>query len=103
MEISKILFNLKSGSEVEIRSPKESDVEKVISYLFKTAGETEFIYRYPEECYIYTPEKEMLLFKKINESETEAMLLCLKDNEVIGDCRISWNKRIKTKGSVAKF
>lgn len=25
------------------------------------------------------------------------MLLCLKDNEVIGDCRISWNKRIKTK------
>ncbi|EGE55044.1 GNAT family N-acetyltransferase [Streptococcus parauberis] len=97
MEISKILFNLKSGSEVEIRSPKESDVEKVISYLFKTAGETEFIYRYPEECYIYTPEKEMLLFKKINESETEAMLLCLKDNEVIGDCRISWNKRIKTK------
>ncbi|MGT2933526.1 GNAT family N-acetyltransferase [Streptococcus catagoni] len=97
MEISKIFFNTKNSSEVEIRSPKESDSENFISYLFKTAGETEFIYRYPEECHVYTPEKAKQLFKTINESETEAMLLCLKDNEVIGDCRISWNKRIKTK------
>lgn len=58
MKSSKFLFYFKNGSDAEIRSPKESDVESVISYLFKTAGETEFIYRYPEECYVYTPEKE---------------------------------------------
>lgn len=97
MENPKILFALKNGSEAEIRNPKTSDVESVISYLFKTAGETEFIYRYPEECYAYTPEKEKKLFKAINESETELMLLCLIDNEVIGDCHLSWNKRMKTK------
>ena len=45
MKSSKFLFYFKNGSDAEIRSPKES----VISYLFKTASETEFIYRYPEE------------------------------------------------------
>lgn len=96
MQCPKILFYLKNGSEVELRTPKESDAESVISYLIETAGETEFIYRYPEECNVYTPEKVKQLFKTINESETEVMLLCLKDDEVIGDCRISWNKRMKT-------
>lgn len=48
MKSSKFLFYFKMFS-AEIRSPKESDVESVISYLFKTASETEFIYRYPEE------------------------------------------------------
>jgi len=97
MEIQKVLFNLKNGSESEIRNPQENDAESVISYLFKTAGETEFIYRYPEECYVYTPEKEKELFKSTNDSETEVMLLCVIDNEVIGDCRLSWNNRLKTK------
>ena len=49
MKSSKFSFYFKNGSDAEIRSPKESDVESVISYLFKTASETEFIYRYPEE------------------------------------------------------
>ncbi len=47
MEISWVLFNQKNGSDAGIRSP--------------------------EECYIYTTEKEKELFKK-NDSETEKML-----------------------------
>lgn len=35
MKSSKFLFYFKNGSDAEIRSPKESDVESVISYLLK--------------------------------------------------------------------
>lgn len=97
MIIDAFEYTLKDGRKALIRSPKEEDIQGVLDYLFTSAGETEFILRYPEECCKYTLEGERDLFEKINSSDNEAMLVCLVDGKVAGNCQISWSKGIKTK------
>ena len=97
MQIKDICFELKDGRKALLRSPKEEDVTDMLEYLFASAGETEFVLRYPEECSKYTLEGEKELFIKINSSENEAMLICLVDGKVAGNCMISFETKIKTK------
>ena len=40
-------------------------------------------------------QKELL--ERINSSETEAMLVCIVEGKVAGNCQITWNNRIKTR------
>ena len=42
-------------------------MKKPMEYLVTSAGETDFILRYPEECKKYTPEGEKKLFEQKNE------------------------------------
>ena len=58
MIIKDIDFTLKDGRHAIIRSPKDEDIQGMLDYLYISAGETEFILRYPEECGKYTPEGE---------------------------------------------
>ncbi|MBO6158474.1 MAG: GNAT family N-acetyltransferase [Firmicutes bacterium] len=97
MIIREIEFTLKDGRKALIRSPKDEDIQGMLDYLYISAGETEFILRYPEECSKYTPEGEKALFDSINASETQAMLVCLIDGKVAGNCGIHWNTAIKTR------
>ena len=97
MIIQDIEFILKDGRKALIRSPKDEDIPGMLDYLYISAGETEFILRYPEECGKYTPEGEKALFDRINASENEAMLVCLVDGKVAGNCQISWKTGIKTR------
>jgi RimJ/RimL family protein N-acetyltransferase len=69
----------------------------MLDYLRVSAGETEFILRYPEECGKYTPEGEKALFDKVNAADNEAMLVCLVEGKVAGNCQVAWSKGIKTK------
>ena len=97
MRINDRWFDLKDGRKALLRSPKEEDIEGVLEYLITSAGETEFIMRYPEECSKYTPEGEKELFEKMNASEKEAMIVCLVDGKVAGNCQVTFGKSIKTK------
>lgn len=97
MQIKDICFDLKDGREALLRSPQEEDVAGMIEYLFVSAGETEFVLRYPEECSKYTPEGEKELFARKNSSENEAMLVCLVDGKIAGNCEISFATGIKTR------
>lgn len=97
MIIDEIQFELKDGRKALIRSPKEEDIEGMLEYLIISAGETDFIVRYPEECSKYTPESEKALFEQKNASEYEAMLVCLVDGRVVGNCGIMFNKDMKTR------
>ena len=97
MLINDIWFDLKDGRKALLRSPKEEDVAGMLEYLFISAGETEFILRYPEECSKYTPEGEKELFVQKNSSENEAMFVCLVDGKIAGNCEISFAKGIKTR------
>ena len=54
MIIQEIAFTLKDGRPALLRSPRDEDVQGVLDYLYVSAGETEFILRYPEECGKYT-------------------------------------------------
>ena len=97
MIIQEIRFTLKDGRRALLRSPRDEDIPGVLDYLYQSAGETEFIIRYPEECGKYTPEGEKALFDSINASEREAMLVCLVEGKVAGNCQITWNRSMKTR------
>ena len=90
-------FTLKDGRKALIRSPRDEDIQGMLDYLYISAGETEFILRYPEECGKYTPEGEKALFDRMNASENEAMLVCLVEGKVAGNCQIGWRTGIKTR------
>ncbi len=97
MIIDAFEYTLKDGRKALIRSPKEEDIPGMLDYLYISAGETEFLLRYPEECDKYTAEGEMNLFERVNSSDNEAMLVCLVDGNIAGTCNILCNKGIKTK------
>ena len=97
MVIEDIWFELKDGRKALLRSPKEEDIESTLEYLFVSAGETEYLLRYPEECGKYTAEGEKLLFEHKNASPNEAMILCIVDGKVVGNCEINFFKGIKTR------
>ncbi len=97
MMIREFEFTLKDGRKALIRSPKEEDIQGMLDYLYQSAEETDFVLRYPEECSRYTAEGERELFDRINRSDTEAMLVCIVEGIVAGNCQITWNNRIKTR------
>ena len=97
MIIPETEFTLKDGRKAVLRSPRDEDIPGMLECLYVTAGETEFILRYPEECGKYTPEGEKALFDSLNASPNDAMLLCLVDGKVIGNCQIAWKNSIKTR------
>ena len=97
MIIREFEYSLKDGRKALIRSPKEEDIQGMLDYLYQSAEETDFVLRYPEECSRYTAEGERELFDRINRSDTEAMLVCIVEGKVAGNCQITWNNRIKTR------
>ena len=97
MIIREFEFTLKDGRKALIRSPKGEDIQGMLDYLYQSAEETDFVLRYPEECSRYTAEGERELFDRINRSDTEAMLVCIVEGIVAGNCQITWNNRIKTR------
>ena len=101
MRIREFTYSMKDGRQALIRSPKEEDIQGMLDYLYRSAGETEFIIRYPEECGIYTPEMEKALFDRVNNADNEAMLVCLVDGKVAGNCQIAWKKSLKTRHRAA--
>ncbi|MDD3243757.1 MAG: GNAT family N-acetyltransferase [Eubacteriales bacterium] len=92
-----VSFQLKDGRMALIRSPKEEDIQGMLEYLYISAGETDFILRYPEECSKYTAQGERELFDRVNNSDNEAMLVCLVEGKVAGNCGIAWSKAMKTR------
>lgn len=97
MIVKDIWFELKDGRRALLRSPKEEDIEGMLECLRLTAGETHFIIRYPEECGKYTYESEKALFEKINAAPNNAMIMCLVDGRVVGNCDISHSASLKTR------
>lgn len=97
MIISDITVQLKNGVSACIRSPRADDVPGMLDYLYKTAQETEFIIRYPEECSKYTPEGELAFIDRANSDPNTAMLVCLVEGVLVGTAQILWTGSIKTR------
>lgn len=95
MVIKDIHFQLRDGREAVLRSPREEDVQGTLDYLVQSAGETEFIIRYPEECDKYTREGEKSFFEQRNASPLGAMIVCLVEGKVAGNCEINFFPQIK--------
>ena len=97
MIIPETEFTMKDGRKALRRSPRDEDIPGMLDYLYVSAGETEFILRYPEECGKYTADGEKALFDRINASDNEVMLVCLVDGKLAGNCQIAWSNGIKTR------
>lgn len=90
-------FILKDGREAVLRNPQEKDVPGLLEYLVKSAGESEFILRSPEECGKYTPESELRWVENMNASENAAVLVCEVDGKIAGNCDISRRTQLKAR------
>lgn len=77
MVVNEIWFEMKDGRKALIRSPREEDI--------------------PEECSKYTYEGEKALFERLNASQEAAMLVCIVDGKVAGNCEITFNQHLKTR------
>ena len=95
MVIEEIAFTLKDGRAATLRSPRDADIPDMIDYLYRSAGETEFVLRYPEDCGQYTPEVEKTVIERVNTSDHEAMMVCFVDGKIAGVCSILWSTRLK--------
>ncbi len=97
MIVKDVWFDLKDGRKALLRSPKEEDIEGALEYLRVSAGETDFLMRYPEECGKYTYENEKAFFESANADPNKAVLLCIVDGKVAGNCDIDFRSAIKVR------
>lgn len=96
-------FLLKDGRKAVLRNPRNEDIPGLLDYLIVSAGETDFIMRYPEECSKYTPEGEAQWIEQNNSSEHSVALVCEVNGKIAGNCNVSrapWLK-IRHRASVA--
>lgn len=87
---------LKDGRDAVLRSPLPSDAEQMVKYMKQSAGETEFLLRYPEEC-LETTEEEAVFIERAASSDDRLMVVCFVEGTIAGNCMISFNNRIKTR------
>ena len=83
MKIQDIPFTLRDGRKALLRSPLPEDAQGTLDYLRRTAEETDFLMRTPEECGRYTLENEIALFDMKNASKNEAFIMCIVDGKVV--------------------
>lgn len=97
MLIRDVPFLLKDGRKALLRSPREEDIPGLLNYLVVSAGESDFILRYPEECGKYTPEGEAQWIQNNNASQNAAALVCEVEGKIAGNCEINRSDRLKTR------
>lgn len=97
MLINDIWFELRDGRKALLTSPEEKYVDSTLDFLRISAGETDFITRYPEEFDEFTREGEKELFYQMNASNNDVMILCIVDGKVAGNCSIQFKTSLKTK------
>lgn len=88
-------FMLKDGRQALLRNPQEKDVQGLLDYLVRSAGESEFILRSPEECGKYTPESEARWIESVNSSKNAAVLVCEVDGVIAGNCEVTRHTQMK--------
>lgn len=94
MLIQEMQIKMKDGRTAIFRSPREDDALALLDFLKISAGETDFLIRYPEECNL-TEEQEREWIRNVRESDCVCNILCEVDGKVAGNCEVRFVKRIK--------
>ncbi|MCQ2592511.1 MAG: GNAT family N-acetyltransferase [Treponema sp.] len=95
MKIENIIFTLKDGRKAVLRNGQESDAQGLYDYLVKSAAETHFILREPEDCIAYSVEGEKKFINSSLENPYQLMLVCEVEGKIAGNCQIDFNGKIK--------
>lgn len=78
----------KEGRAIIIRSAELSDAEELITFLKKTAEETPFLIREPDEINLTLESEEAFLKNRIN-APGELLLIAETEGKHIGNCSVS--------------
>ncbi len=98
MLIKDVPFTLKDGRGAVLRSAREEDAAALLEYLIVSAGETDFIMRYPEECGKYSLEGEKDFINSANNDPNKVMMVCeIEGGRLAGNCALHFNSAMKTK------
>ena len=79
-------ITLKDGRHALLRAPSEADSAEMVEYMKKTAAETEFLSRYPDEV-MQTAESEREYLRSSLASEKSMMMVCEIGGEMAGNCQ----------------
>ena len=77
-------ITLKNGKTAILKTPEISDAAKMLAYITKACGETEFLIRYPEEWEGVTVETEEKWVENCRESKNTLAISCFIDGEIAG-------------------
>ncbi|MBO4457377.1 MAG: GNAT family N-acetyltransferase [Butyrivibrio sp.] len=97
MRIEEEKITLKDGRILSLRSAEEKDAQTMLDYLIKTAEETHFLVRYPEEI---SPdlEKEKEIINNTLEAEDSVWFTVFDGDKAVGNCAIACHRnQIKLK------
>ena len=89
-------ITLKDGRTAVLKTPCIEDAEKMLNYIKKSCGETDFLTRYPEEWDEVTVESEEKWIKSQRDSQNSLTITCYIDGEIAGNCEINFRGSIKT-------
>lgn len=89
-------ITLKDGRTAILCSPKAEDAEKLLNYIKKSRGETEFLLLYPEEVK-FTVEQEAEWANGRRTSPNIMAITCYVGGEIAGNCEIAFKTSIKTR------
>ena len=87
---------LKDGKTAVLKTPSIEDAEKMLNYIKQSCGETDFLARYPEEWDGMTVESEERWVNNIRNSQNTLAIACYINDEIAGNCEISFRGGIKT-------
>ena len=86
---------LKNGKKAILRSPDGGDAQKLIAFLIRSAGETEYLLCYPEEREMPEAVAEKML-DSVLYSPYDMMISCFVDEKIVGNAQITIKREIKT-------
>lgn len=88
MKIAEEIITLNDGRTLTLRSAEEKDAVTMLDYIRKTAEETHYLIRYPEEISIDL-EREKEIIRNNLESEDAAWFTIFDGEKAVGNCSIS--------------
>nr|WP_297766328.1 GNAT family N-acetyltransferase [uncultured Butyrivibrio sp.] len=88
MRIEEEKITLKDGRNLTLRSAEEKDAQTMLDYIIKTAEETHFLVRYPEEISLDL-EREKKIINDNLEAEDSVWFTVFDGDKAVGNCSIS--------------
>ncbi len=88
MKIAEEKLTLNDGRTLTLRSAEEKDAVTMLDYIRKTAEETHYLIRYPEEINIDL-EREKEIIRNNLESEDAVWFTVFDGERAVGNCSIS--------------
>ena len=88
MRIEEERITLKDGRNLTLRSAEERDAQTMLDYIVKTAEETHFLIRYPEEINMDL-EREKNIINENLEADDSVWFTVFDGDNAVGNCSIA--------------